>query len=135
MADKESDGRRSVRSLSGLRRDSEVMFVPKYDANASNRGKLDGLFENDSGDEENRSYKTFQTSSSGRGTVGKRAGSISGIGISRSISQPDYMHEVRCKTCSNIFKKMLENNIDFSPYYKQLRTKKSQQFVVCQWLK
>ena len=33
----ESDGKRSVRSISGLRRDSEIMYVPKYD---DSNGKL-----------------------------------------------------------------------------------------------
>lgn len=98
------DGKRSVRSLSGLRRDSEVLFVPKYDISSKNggkRGKISGLFDEDEDDQVDYSghhqidpdSMSYATSRSG-GTVGKRAGSISGIGMTRSISQPDYMHQV-----------------------------------------
>lgn len=94
------DGKRSVRSLSGLRRDNEIMYVPKYDT-PGRRGRISGLFdedEQDSGDyggaaDIDPDSISYATSRSG-GTVGKRAGSISGIGITRSISQPDYMHQV-----------------------------------------
>ncbi|XP_076333942.1 SAM_USH1G_HARP domain-containing protein Sans isoform X1 [Tachypleus tridentatus] len=34
----ETDGKQSVRSLSGLRRDSEVMYVPKYDSQSMSSG-------------------------------------------------------------------------------------------------
>lgn len=43
----EPGGKRSVRSLSGLQRDSEIMYVPKYELTESNpgrRGKISGLF-------------------------------------------------------------------------------------------
>lgn len=110
------DGKRSVRSLSGLRRDSEVLFVPKYEITSNNpgkRGKIAGLFHDDDDEDDDDDDQvndmvdygrggggqidpdsiSYATSRSG-GTVGKRAGSISGIGMTRSISQPDYMHQV-----------------------------------------
>lgn len=38
------DGKRSVRSISGLRRDSEIMYVPKYDdANGKDANVYDRL--------------------------------------------------------------------------------------------
>jgi hypothetical protein len=107
VAEMESDGKRSVRSLSGLRRDSEVMYVPKYDISTNNmgkRGKINGLFDNevDDGEEEeegtprggSESPPTTNNNNRGGGTVGRRAGSISGIGLTRSISQPDYIQQV-----------------------------------------
>lgn len=37
-------GKRSVRSISGLRRDSEILYVPKYDDVNGKRAGLDGVF-------------------------------------------------------------------------------------------
>ncbi|KAF4521183.1 hypothetical protein B566_EDAN010645 [Ephemera danica] len=39
------DDKRSVRSLTGLRRDSEVMYVGAYDTQTGKRGKIAGVFE------------------------------------------------------------------------------------------
>lgn len=63
------DGKRSVRSIHGFRRDSEVMFGGTLDV--PKRGRLDGVF-NES-DENNR----FPHSN-----------------LTRSMSQPDFMHEL-----------------------------------------
>ena len=85
----EANGKRSVRSIQGLRRDSEVLYVGTYssndDSNASERrGKLKDVFdvepsphngrENDDADED-----------SGSGASGKFGT------MSRSISQPDFL--------------------------------------------
>ncbi|EFX88296.1 hypothetical protein DAPPUDRAFT_305682 [Daphnia pulex] len=40
------DGKRSVRSISGLRRDSEIMYMPKYDDSNGKRTGLDSVFPN-----------------------------------------------------------------------------------------
>ena len=84
------------------------MYVPKYDISTNNmgkRGKIDGLFEDATNNDE---YQDDQQTATivirhgsespprpDRGTVGRRAGSISGIGLTRSISQPDYMQQVK----------------------------------------
>ncbi|XP_023210375.1 Usher syndrome type-1G protein homolog [Centruroides sculpturatus] len=43
----DEEGKRSVRSLSGLRRDSEVMYVPKYDSPAGQRRHMKDVFTNE----------------------------------------------------------------------------------------
>ncbi|XP_041771529.1 Usher syndrome type-1G protein homolog [Anopheles merus] len=89
IGEMEANGKRSVRSIQGLRRDSEVLYVGTYssndDSNASERrGKLKDVFdvepsphngrENDDADED-----------SGSGASGKFGT------MSRSISQPDFL--------------------------------------------
>lgn len=54
------DGKRSVRSISGLRRDSEIMYVPKYDDSNGKRTGLDSVFPN----QDNRSKSISSGSSS-----------------------------------------------------------------------
>lgn len=49
----EADGKRSVRNLSGLRRDSEIIFVPSGSTSSTNsgkRGKISDVFEKDDED-------------------------------------------------------------------------------------
>lgn len=49
----EGDGKRSVRNLSGLRRDSEILFVPNGSISSTNsgkRGKISDVFETDGRD-------------------------------------------------------------------------------------
>ncbi|XP_035916784.1 Usher syndrome type-1G protein homolog [Anopheles stephensi] len=90
IGEMEANGKRSVRSIQGLRRDSEILYVGTYssndDSNASERrGKLKDVFdvdpadgrENDDADED-----------SGSGTSG--GGGKFGT-ISRSLSQPDFL--------------------------------------------
>ncbi|XP_037787478.1 Usher syndrome type-1G protein-like [Penaeus monodon] len=53
----EGDGKRSVRSLSGFRRDSEILFVPNgslSSANSGKRGKISDVFETESEQEGGR---------------------------------------------------------------------------------
>lgn len=79
-----------------------MMYVPKYDISSNNlgkRGKIDGLFEDITNSEDGQVVISVRRGSESppppnRGTVGRRAGSISGIGLTRSISQPDYMQQV-----------------------------------------
>ena len=102
MGDVTDGGKRSVRSLSGLRRDSEVMYVPKYEiaqaGNAGRRGRISGLFENDP--------DGGRTGSSGRRLSRGVGGSEpeddndnededdeNGTRLSRSLSQPDYINQ------------------------------------------
>ncbi|XP_058065361.1 pre-mRNA splicing regulator USH1G [Anopheles bellator] len=88
----EANGKRSVRSIQGLRRDSEVLYVGTYssndDSNASERrGKLKDVFDvsdsNGGGGEDDDADED-----SGSGTSGKYGT------ISRSLSQPDFLANV-----------------------------------------
>lgn len=63
------DGKRSVRSIRGFRRDSEVMYGGTLDA--PKRGRLDDVFN------EAEEHNIFPHSN-----------------LTRSISQPDFMHEL-----------------------------------------
>ncbi|XP_071512187.1 pre-mRNA splicing regulator USH1G isoform X1 [Panulirus ornatus] len=72
----ESDGKRSVRNLSGLRRDSEIMFVPSGSLSSTNsesprcgkRGKLTDVFQTSDGED-------------------------GGAPIHRTLSQPDFLYD------------------------------------------
>lgn len=90
IGEMEANGKRSVRSIQGLRRDSEILYVGTYssndDSNASERrGKLKDVFDvdpmnghdNDDVDED---------SGSGISGGGGKFGTIS-----RSLSQPDFL--------------------------------------------
>ncbi|XP_042880375.1 Usher syndrome type-1G protein homolog [Penaeus japonicus] len=57
----EGDGKRSVRSLSGFRRDSEILFVPNGSLSSTNsgkRGKISDVFETEDGNEDGRLHRT-----------------------------------------------------------------------------
>lgn len=88
IGEMEANGKRSVRSIQGLRRDSEVLYVGTYgsndDSNASDRrGKLRDVFDVDpaSGREND------EDSGSGSGS----ASSAKFGTITRSLSQPDFL--------------------------------------------
>ncbi|XP_017783952.1 PREDICTED: Usher syndrome type-1G protein homolog [Nicrophorus vespilloides] len=68
------DGKRSVRHIQGLRRDSEVLYGGVLED--TRRGRLDGVFN------EAESVLSPNQSNGGSGT------------LTRSISQPDFMHEL-----------------------------------------
>ncbi|XP_061400733.1 pre-mRNA splicing regulator USH1G [Musca vetustissima] len=74
----EPDGRRTITSLSGVQRDSEILYVGTFSSNEDNckRGKINGLFETEeagnSDNESNNNKSTYGT-------------------LSRSFSQPDIL--------------------------------------------
>jgi len=75
----EENGTRSIRSIQGVRRDSEVLYVGTFNTAAGvpgKRGKIADVFEVDSNDEENSAEKSAQE------TYGT---------LSRSFSQPDFL--------------------------------------------
>lgn len=74
----EPDGRRTITSLSGVQRDSEVLYVGTFSSNEDNckRGKINGLFETE---EAGNSEAETNNSKSAYGT------------LSRSFSQPDIL--------------------------------------------
>lgn len=74
----EPDGRRTITSLSGVQRDSEVLYVGTFSSNEDNgkRGKISGLFEVE---ETGISDTEHINSKAGYGT------------LSRSFSQPDIL--------------------------------------------
>lgn len=74
----EPDGRRTITSLSGVQRDSEVLYVGTFSSNEDNckRGKISGLFEVD---ETGNSDTDVVSGKTGYGT------------LSRSFSQPDIL--------------------------------------------
>lgn len=74
----EPDGRRTITSLSGVQRDSEVLYVGTFSSNEDNckRGKINGLFEVD---EAGNSDCESTNTKSAYGT------------LSRSFSQPDIL--------------------------------------------
>lgn len=82
----EADGRRTVTSLNGLQRDSEVLYVGTFSSNEDNgkRGKICDVFEVD----EASSDTEHDMRKSGYGT------------LSRSFSQPDFLAD--CHTDSKI---------------------------------
>ncbi|XP_050074437.1 pre-mRNA splicing regulator USH1G [Anopheles maculipalpis] len=103
----EANGKRSVRSIQGLRRDSEILYVGTYssndDSNASERrGKLRDVFdvdpadgrENDDADED-----------SGSGTSGGGGGKFGTI--SRSLSQPDFLATAAATTTDELTEDVL----------------------------
>ncbi|XP_042227960.1 Usher syndrome type-1G protein homolog [Homarus americanus] len=58
----ESDGKRSVRNLSGLRRDSEIMFVPGGSLSSTNngkRGKISDVFDSSDDNRERPIHRTL----------------------------------------------------------------------------
>jgi Usher syndrome type-1G protein len=76
----EAGGRRSVRSLQGLRRDSEILYVGTYDTaadNAGKRGKITDVF-----DVERISDEEEYADESAEDKYGT---------LSRSFSQPDFL--------------------------------------------
>lgn len=77
----EPDGRRTITSLSGVQRDSEVLYVGTFSSNEDNgkRGKISGLFE-----ESVKSDTEHNNSKSAYGT------------LSRSFSQPDILADNDC---------------------------------------
>uniref|UniRef100_A0AAG5DI85 SAM domain-containing protein n=1 Tax=Anopheles atroparvus TaxID=41427 RepID=A0AAG5DI85_ANOAO len=86
IGEMEANGKRSVRSIQGLRRDSEVLYVGTYssndDSNASDRrGKLKDVFDVDSngGDNEEADEDSGSATSGKFGTM------------SRAHSQPDFL--------------------------------------------
>ncbi|XP_075169481.1 SAM_USH1G_HARP domain-containing protein Sans [Haematobia irritans] len=79
IGEMEPDGRRTITSLSGVQRDSEVMYVGTFSSNEDNckRGKINGLFEreeNGNSDAESSNQKSPYTAT-----------------LSRSFSQPDIL--------------------------------------------
>ena len=95
-------GRRSVRSLSGLRRDSEVMYVPKYEITQANnpgrRGKISGLFENDpegglTGSSVRRLSRGVGGSEPEDDDDNDDEDDENPNRLSRSLSQPDYINQ------------------------------------------
>ncbi|XP_013099658.2 pre-mRNA splicing regulator USH1G [Stomoxys calcitrans] len=78
IGEMEPDGRRTITSLSGVQRDSEVLYVGTFSSNEENckRGKINGLFENDEG---GNSETETSNQKSAFGT------------LSRSFSQPDIL--------------------------------------------
>lgn len=86
IGEMEANGKRSVRSIQGLRRDSEVLYVGTYssndDSNASDRrGKLKDVFDVDSngGDNDDADEDSGSAASGKFGTM------------SRAHSQPDFL--------------------------------------------
>ncbi|KAM7346231.1 SAM_USH1G_HARP domain-containing protein Sans isoform 1-T9 [Cochliomyia hominivorax] len=79
----EPDGRRTITSLSGVQRDSEVLYVGTFSSNEENgkRGKISGLFEVE---EPSNSDTEHINSKAGFGT------------LSRSFSQPDILADNEC---------------------------------------
>ena len=75
----EASGKRSIRSIQGLRRDNEILYVGTYDGtndDSGKRGKLTNVFDvNSPVDLDNLSEE-----------AGEKYGTLS-----RSISQPDFM--------------------------------------------
>ncbi|XP_073848269.1 SAM_USH1G_HARP domain-containing protein Sans isoform X2 [Musca autumnalis] len=75
----EPDGRRTITSLSGVQRDSEILYVGTFSSNEDNckRGKINGLFESqeEAGNSDNES-------SNNKASYGT---------LSRSFSQPDIL--------------------------------------------
>lgn len=83
----EASGKRSVSSLQGLQRDSEVMYVGTFsstNADAGRRGKLTNVFSVDEEPEDANSDE----GGGGSSTSTTRA---SGGTLSRSFSQPDFL--------------------------------------------
>ncbi|XP_053673318.1 pre-mRNA splicing regulator USH1G [Anopheles nili] len=83
----EANGKRSVRSIQGLRRDSEVLYVGTYSSNdgsdaSDRRGKLKDVFDVDPA---NAREQDDPDDDSGSGASGKFGT------ISRSLSQPDFL--------------------------------------------
>lgn len=78
------DGQRSVRSLRGVRRDSEVLYGGTLDNNR--RGRLDGIFN----DNEYNSN-----------TI-KANGNANTTNLTRSLSQPDFMQEIANENADKI---------------------------------
>lgn len=70
VRDVESNGKRSIRSLSGLLRDSEVLYVPKYDTQSTTSGH------NNSHHHRRHMRDVFDNKSE----------------LSRAISEPDFLH-------------------------------------------
>lgn len=77
------DGKRTVNSLKGIRRDSEVLYGGTIENNSyTKRGRLDGIF--------NEAEYIDNTPPPPSG------------GLTRSISQPDFMQELRRNGDNNL---------------------------------
>ncbi|KAK4325903.1 hypothetical protein Pmani_003558 [Petrolisthes manimaculis] len=78
----ESDGKKSVRNLSGLRRDSEIMFVPNGSVSSSNsespgsgkRGKIADVFEQDEDGEDSSDFFLDGQNKANQGSLFARPG-------------------------------------------------------------
>lgn len=80
----EPSGKRSVRSIQGVRRDSEILYVGTYDTAAEQpgkRGKISDVFTNNN----NPSLNEDDSSDSNSRPMPLST-------LSRSVSQPDFLH-------------------------------------------
>uniref|UniRef100_A0A182PQN1 NAD(+) ADP-ribosyltransferase n=1 Tax=Anopheles epiroticus TaxID=199890 RepID=A0A182PQN1_9DIPT len=89
IGEMEANGKRSVRSIQGLRRDSEVLYVGTYSSNdesnaSDRRGKLKDVFDVDPSNANGRENDEADEDS-GSGASGKFGT------MSRSLSQPDFL--------------------------------------------
>ncbi|KAJ0177070.1 hypothetical protein K1T71_007079 [Dendrolimus kikuchii] len=84
----ETTGRRSVTSLSGLRRDSEVMYVGTFGAGPQQRGNVADVFS-----EANEPRKPQLTRSASQPDVTAASGADSGIGQEVMLQEPASMFE------------------------------------------
>lgn len=120
----EPDGKRSVRSLQGVRRDSEVIYVGTFSSNAEagKRGKIADVFEV----EESEGVDEIEVESEKR--------SINGMygTMARSFSQPDLLdsndgdisEEVMLQRPSGLFDRPMLGSLAFRypfNYYEQLQ--------------
>ncbi|XP_052899160.1 pre-mRNA splicing regulator USH1G [Anopheles moucheti] len=87
IGEMESNGKRSVRSIQGLRRDSEILYVGTYSSNdesnaSERRGKLQDVFDVDPTNGQDNDDADEDSNSGASGKFGT---------ISRSLSQPDFL--------------------------------------------
>ncbi|XP_053662842.1 pre-mRNA splicing regulator USH1G [Anopheles marshallii] len=87
IGEMESNGKRSVRSIQGLRRDSEILYVGTYSSNdesnaSERRGKLQDVFDVDPTNGRDNDDADEDSNSGASGKFGT---------ISRSLSQPDFL--------------------------------------------
>lgn len=100
----EPSGKRSVRSIQGLRRDSEILYVGTYDTAADNpgkRGKITDVFDNS-----NVHHDNGTDSSDSNSRIMSHHGTLS-----RSISQPDFLHTTTRGNDTDEEQEALENNL------------------------
>lgn len=107
----ESNGQRSIRSIEGVKRDSEILYVGTYEAGNNNigkRGKISDVFE----------YETI----SNDGTEIERKSRLSNL--SRCVSQPDFLaagamanddiaEDVRMQRPSGLFDRPMMGSLAF----------------------
>ncbi|XP_055623211.1 pre-mRNA splicing regulator USH1G [Toxorhynchites rutilus septentrionalis] len=79
----EPTGKRSIRSIQGMQRDSEILYVGTYNSadDNSNRGKIKDVFEVDS-----HAYEDMDDEDSGSGGSNTKFNTMT-----RSVSQPDFL--------------------------------------------